>query len=93
MADLLVLPKPAKACELVQASAKKLEHTALAEKKEWSQCYRENCWQVRQNRLCQTEKEQSRLTTASDRKVGESQGEREPHHGKGDWETKSPLIK
>ena len=34
---------------------------------------------VRQSRLCQKEKEQSRLSKAPDRNVGESQGEREQH--------------
>ena len=32
MADLLVLPRPAKSMQMVQASAKKLEQTGLAEK-------------------------------------------------------------
>ena len=32
VADLLVLPRPAKACTMVQASAEKLEHTGPDEK-------------------------------------------------------------
>ena len=38
-------------------------------------------WQVRQSRLCQNEKEQSRQSRAPDRKGGESLGEQEPHLG------------
>ena len=33
VADLLVLPRPARACRMAQALAKKLEHTGPAEKK------------------------------------------------------------
>ena len=36
---------------------------------------------MRQGRLYQKKKEQSRLSRAPDRKVGESQGEQEPHLG------------
>ena len=32
MADLLVMPRPAKTCRMVQASLEKLEHTGSAEK-------------------------------------------------------------
>ena len=35
-----------------------------------------------QSRVCQRVKEQSHLSKSSDREVGESQGEREPHLGK-----------
>ena len=56
---------------MAQASAVKLEHTGPAEKN----------WKVRQTRLCQKEKEQSRLSRAPDSEGGESQGEREPHLG------------
>ena len=38
-------------------------------------------WQVPPNRLCQTEKEQSRLSRVPDNEEGENQCEREPHHG------------
>ena len=58
------------ACRMVQASAEKLKHTELAEKKRWPQCYRESSWQVRQSRLCQKGKEQNRLSRAPDRKEG-----------------------
>ena len=59
---------------MAQASAKKLEHTGPAEKERVASV-QESSWQVRQRRLCQKEKEQSRLSRAPDRKVGESQGE------------------
>ena len=36
---------------------------------------------VRQSNLCQKEREQSRLSRASDCEVGESPSEREPHDG------------
>ena len=47
----------------------------LLKRKEWPQCHRESSWQVRQSRLCQKEKEQSHLSEAPNRMVGESQGE------------------
>ena len=53
----------------------------LLKRKEWPQCRRKSSWQVRRSRSCQKEKEQSRLSKVPDRKVGESQGEREPHLG------------
>ena len=55
---------------MAQASAEKLEHTGPAKKKGWPQCHRESSWQVRQSRLCQKGKEQSRLSRAPDRKEG-----------------------
>ena len=59
-----------RACRIAQASAEKLEHTGPAEKKKWPQCHRESCWQVRQCRLCQKEKEQNRLPRAPDHTEG-----------------------
>ena len=53
-----------------QNAAEKLEHTGPAEKKEWPQCHKESSWQVRQSRLCQKGKEQSRLSRAPDSKEG-----------------------
>ena len=55
-----------RACKMAQASAEKLEHTGPAERKEWPQCHRESSWQERRSRLCQKEKEQSRLSKAPD---------------------------
>ena len=55
---------------MAQASAEKLEHIGLIEKKGWPQWHRESSWQVRQSRLCQKGKEQSRLSRAPDRKEG-----------------------
>ena len=81
MADLLVLPRPAESLQNGTGfSGKKLEQTGLAEKKS-PQCHKVSSWQVRQSRLCQRGKEQSHLSRLPDRKVGESQGEREPHLG------------
>ena len=58
---------------------KNLNKLGLLKRKEWPQCHRERSWQVRQRRLCQKEKEQSRQSRSPDREMGESQGEREPH--------------
>ena len=60
---------------MVQASAEKLEHTGPAEKERVASVperEREGSWQICLSRLCQKEKEQSRLSKAPDRKVGES---------------------
>ena len=52
---------------MAQASAERLEHTGPAEKERVvSVPQRENSWQVRQSRLCQKEKEQSRLSRIPD---------------------------
>ena len=53
----------------------------LPKRKEWPQCHRESSWQVRRSRSCQKEKEQSRLSKASDHEGGKSQGGQEPHLG------------
>ena len=55
---------------------KNLSILGLVKKKEWPQCHRESSWQVRQSRLCQSAKEQNRLSRVSNCKVGEGQGER-----------------
>ena len=65
---------------MAQASVEKLEHTGPAEKERVASV-QESSWLVRQNRLCQKEKEQSRLSRVPDRKVGESHDKREPHLG------------
>ena len=67
-----------RACRMAQASAEKL---GLPERKEWPQCHIESSWQERRSRLCQKEKEQSRLSRVPDHEGGESQGGREPHLG------------
>ena len=46
----------------------------LLKKKEWPQCHRESSWQVPQSRLCQKEKEQSRLSRVTDREGGRESG-------------------
>ena len=81
MADLLVLPNQQRACRMVQASAEKLEHTGLLKRNEWLQCHKVSNWQVRENRLCQKDKEQSYQSKSLDCEVRESQGERDPHLG------------
>ena len=49
---------------------KYLSILGLLKRKGWPRCHRESSWQVRQNRLCQKGKEQSRLSRAPDRKEG-----------------------
>ena len=49
------------ACRMAQTSAEKFEQTGSGEIKEWPHCHKVSWWQVRQSRLCQMEKEQSRL--------------------------------
>ena len=61
-------------------------------RREWPQCHKESSWQVRQSRLCQKEKEQSRLSRSPDSEVGESQGERESHLGEREWRKKGGLY-
>ena len=51
------------------------------QQKVWPQCHRESSWQVRKSRLCQKEKEQSRLFRVPDHEGGESQDELEAHLG------------
>ena len=63
---------------------KNLSILGLLQRKEWPRCHRESSWQVHRSRLCQKEKEQSRLSKAPNRIVNESQDERErsgPEHG------------
>ena len=57
-----------RAYKMTQASAEKLEHTEPAEKKKVSSVPSAILanWQVRQSRLCQNEKEQSRLSRVPD---------------------------
>ena len=50
-------------------------------RKEWLRRHRECSWQVCRSRLCQKEKEQSRLSKAPDHEGGENRGGREPHLG------------
>ena len=50
---------------------KNLKKLDLLKRKEWPQCHRETTWQVRQRRLCQKKKEQSRQL-----KVSDNEGER-----------------
>ena len=77
MADLLVLPRPAKSMQNNASFSEKI--LGLLKRKKWPQCHRESSWQVRRSRLCQKQKERSRLSRVPDRKVGESRDERK--HG------------
>ena len=64
-----------RACRMVQASAEKL---GLLRRREWSWCHRESSWQVRQSRLYQKQKEQSRLS-----RVPNPEGKRESRWARG----------
>ena len=62
------------------AQPKKLEYSGPAEKERVASVpQRESSWQVHYVRFFQKGKEQSCLSRATDREVGESQDEREPH--------------
>ena len=97
MADLLALPRPAKSLQNGAGLSEKLEHTGPAEKERVASVLKVSNWQVRQSRLCQKEREPSRLFRAPNREMGESQSKQEPHLGqrKGDqsesMEEKSKL--
>ena len=82
MADLVLQ----RACRMTQALVEKLEHTGTAEKvRVASVLQREQLASTLEPPLPKG-KETKGLSKAPDRKVGESQGEREPHLGerKGD---------
>ena len=82
MADLLVLPRPAKSSQNGAALSEKLEHTGSTEKENVTSVpQRESCRQVRQSRVRQKKKEQNRPSRAPDRKGGGNQGELESHLG------------
>ena len=53
-------------------SADPPEELLRRKRREWPQCHKESSWQVGQSRLCQNEKERSRLSETRDREVGES---------------------
>ena len=55
---------------MAQASVEKFEYTGLAEKERVASVPQGELWKVDQSRLCQKEKEQSRLSKAPDREVG-----------------------
>ena len=77
---------------MAQASAEKLEQTGPAEKERVASVP-ESSRQVRRSRLCQKEKEQSRLSRVPDRKMAGSQGEREPHLGEREERVESTVKK
>ena len=49
---------------------KYLSTLGLLKRKGWPRCHRKSSWQVRQSRLCQKGKEQSRLSRSPDRNEG-----------------------
>ena len=76
---------------MAQASAEKLKHSGPAEKERVASVP-ESSRQVRQNRLCQKEKERSRLSRVPDRNVGESRTlTRERGIREGAWRRKGGL--
>ena len=81
VADLLVLPRPAKSVQNRRLQRKNLNILGLPKRKEWPRCHRESSWQVHRSRFCQKEKEQSRQSRVPDHEGGESQDGREPHLG------------
>ena len=64
-----------------QALAEELEHNESAEKERVASVPQREQLASTPDPPCQKEKEQSRLFKASNREVGESQGERVPHLG------------
>ena len=60
---------------------KNLSILGLPKREEWPQCHTESSWQERRSRLCQKEKEQSRLSRVPDHEGVESQDGQEPHLG------------
>ena len=81
VADLLVLPRPAKRAEWCRLQRKNLSMLGLLKRKEWPQCHRESSWKVCWSRPFQKEKEQSCQSRIPDHEGGESQGGQEPYLG------------
>ena len=86
VADLLVLPRPAKSAQNGQASAEKLEHTGPAEKERVALVpQREQLASMPEPFLPRAafskRKRNNRLSRAPDHEGGESQGGRELHLG------------
>ena len=77
----------------LRVQQKNLSMLGLLNRKEWPRCHRESSWQVRQSRLCQKKKEQSRLSRVPDHDRGESLGEREPHHGEKERDQKKSMVR
>ena len=81
MADLLVLPRPAKSMQNGAGFSEKLEHTGPAEKERVVSVPQREQLARTPEPPYQKEKEQSRLSKVPDHEGGESQGGREPHLG------------
>ena len=79
VAELLVLPNQQRAFRMVQASAEKLEHTGPTEMKRVASVPQRK--QLASTPEPPLAKGKSRLFNTPDRRVRESQGEREPHLG------------
>ena len=68
MADLLVLPRPAKRLQNgASFIGKNLSILSRSKRKERPQCHKVSSWQVDQSRLCQKKKELSHLPRSPDR--------------------------
>ena len=91
MADLLVLPRPAKSVQNGAGAGRDWNKLGLPKRKEWPQCHRESSWQERRSRLCQKEKEQSRRFRVPDHEGGGSQGGREPHLGESEGDQSESM--
>ena len=81
MADLLVLPRPAKSVQSGAGFSGKTGTYWACRKRKSGLSATESSWQERRSRPCQKEKEQSRQSREPDHEGGESQDGREPHLG------------
>ena len=79
VADLLVLPRPAKSVQNGAGFSGETGTYWACQKGKSG--HRESSWQERRNRLLLKGKKQSRLSRVPDHAGGESQGGREPHLG------------
>ena len=73
MADLLVLPRPAKSVQNGAGfSGNNLNILGLLKRKEWPQCHRESSGKERRSRSCQKQKEKSGMSRVPNHEVRES---------------------
>ena len=57
VADLLVLPRPAKSfAEWRRLQQENLSILGVLKRKGWPQCHKESSWQIRRSRFCQRER-------------------------------------
>ena len=92
MADLLVLPRPAKSVQSGAGFSGKTGTYWACRKGKSGLSATESSWQERRSRLCQKEKEQSRLSREPDHEGGESQdGQEKGEPEQGAWSGKGGL--